>query len=109
MAKDAKKQQQASSDKAAAQDADERSAPPPRPGAPKKRAPAPPSVLGSAIVNIAVHSVLMLVVPLGIYFATTHGLLDREFWERAPGPCAPVCARRRSNRVFLPPRRRRRH
>jgi hypothetical protein len=47
-----------------------------------------PAILPSAALNIGAHSVLMLVVPLGLFFASSYGLLDRKRgpaggWRRA--------------------------
>lgn len=44
---------------------------------------APSSAAGSiqprVAINIGLHSLLMLVLPLGLFFASSYGLLDREF------------------------------
>jgi hypothetical protein len=53
-----------------------------------------PAVPISTIANLAIHSVLMLVLPLGLYYSAVHGLLDPVF--------APAFgAVRRENRPLL--------
>jgi len=56
------------------------------PAAPEPPAPAParagadaPSSLSPGIVNLAVHSVLMVAVPFGIFFSSFHGFFNREW------------------------------
>jgi hypothetical protein len=55
-----------------------------------QQAPAPPSgqrqypvVAPSTVLNIAVHSLLMITVPFALFFASLYGALDRECLQEA--------------------------
>ena len=90
-----------------------------------------PAVAPRVAINIGVHSLLMLVLPLGLFFASSSGLLDRECrshpccvpdhaadWRRQPAAApstatlaharppdagAPAPAATLSHSVFVPP------
>jgi hypothetical protein len=99
----------------------------PKPAAaPTQQGDAAPGALQPRVaLNIGLHSLLMLVVPLGLFFASSYGLLDREsalgacmaprrragaraipvaIGAAARGPRAPSSAARRPPRA-CPPRR----